>query len=152
MKLISRPPARRPACRVPVRHANVPDRQFGRTGCVWKHPFVYIASGAGVGPGTGFAGVCMCASGMVRLGWCGIRMQAEALKLLRMDVLTFETCWTLNNEIIKQVTSSWCIFIQRTIFCCNEWSSSFREYHLTHHCCWRRKFSIKVLCNIEYFQ
>ena len=30
-----------------------------------------------------------------------------------MAVLTFETCWALNNEIIKQVTSSWSIFIQR---------------------------------------
>ena len=30
-----------------------------------------------------------------------------------MDVLTFETCWALNNEMIKQVTSSWSIFIQR---------------------------------------
>jgi len=28
-----------------------------------------------------------------------------------MDVLTFETCLALNNEI-KQVTSSWSIFIQ----------------------------------------
>jgi len=30
-------------------------------------------------------------------------------KLLRMDVLTSETCWAINNEIlvIKQVTSSW---------------------------------------------
>ena len=27
---------------------------------------------------------------VVRLGWCGILMQAEAL--LKMDVLTFETC------------------------------------------------------------
>jgi hypothetical protein len=25
---------------------------------VWKHPFISIASGAGVGPGSGFAGVC----------------------------------------------------------------------------------------------
>jgi len=33
-------------------------------------------------------------------------------KFLRMDVLTFETCWALNNEIIKQVTSSWSIFMQ----------------------------------------
>ena len=33
-------------------------------------------------------------------------------KLLKMDVLTFETCWALNNETIKQVTSSWSIFIQ----------------------------------------
>jgi len=29
-----------------------------------------------------------------------------------MDVLTSETCWALNNEIIKRVTSSWSLFIQ----------------------------------------
>jgi len=29
-----------------------------------------------------------------------------------MDVLTSETCWAVNNEIIKQVTSSWSLFIQ----------------------------------------
>ena len=28
------------------------------------------------------------------------------------DVLTSETCWALNNEIIKQVISSWSLFIQ----------------------------------------
>ena len=28
-------------------------------------------------------------------------------KLLKMDVLTFETCWAVNSEIIKRVTSSW---------------------------------------------
>ena len=33
-------------------------------------------------------------------------------KLLRMDILTSEACWALNNEIIKQVTSSWSLFIQ----------------------------------------
>ena len=49
---------RRPACPVAVRHANLPGRQLGRTGCVWKHPFIYIASGDGVGPDSGFAGVC----------------------------------------------------------------------------------------------
>jgi len=32
------------------------------------------------------------------------------------DVLTSETCWALNNEIIKQVTSSWSLFIQLPIF------------------------------------
>ena len=32
--------------------------------------------------------------------------------LKKMDVLTFETCWAVNSEIIKQVTSSWSIFIQ----------------------------------------
>ena len=29
-----------------------------------------------------------------------------------MDVLTFETCWAVNSEIIRQVTPSWSIFIQ----------------------------------------
>ena len=29
-----------------------------------------------------------------------------------MDVLTFETCWAVNGEIIKQVPSSWSVFIQ----------------------------------------
>ena len=29
-----------------------------------------------------------------------------------MDVLTSETCWAVNNEIIKQVTSSWSLFSQ----------------------------------------
>jgi len=36
----------------------------------------------------------------------------QAFKLLKMDVLAFETCWAVNSEIIKQVTSSWSIFIQ----------------------------------------
>ena len=31
------------------------------------------------------------------------------------DVLTSETCWALNNEIIKQVTSSWSLFIQAVL-------------------------------------
>ena len=30
-----------------------------------------------------------------------------------MDVLTFETCWAVNSEIMKQVTSSLSIFIQQ---------------------------------------
>ena len=34
-------PAAGPACRVPVRHANLPGRQFGRTGCVWKRPYLH---------------------------------------------------------------------------------------------------------------
>jgi len=33
-------------------------------------------------------------------------------KLLRMDVLTSETCWALNKEIIKQVTSIRSLFTQ----------------------------------------
>jgi len=35
--------------------------------------------------------------------------QQISRKLLRMDVLTPETCWT-NNEVIKQVTSSWSLY------------------------------------------
>jgi len=38
--------------------------------------------------------------------------QQTIRKLLRMDVLTSETCWALNKEIIKQVTSSWSLFTQ----------------------------------------
>jgi len=40
--------------------------------------------------------------------------QRISRKFLRMDVLTSEACWALNNEIIKQVTSSWSLFIQLT--------------------------------------
>ena len=36
-------------------------------------------------------------------------------KLQKMDVLTFKTCWTVNSEIIKQVTSSWSTFIQLSL-------------------------------------
>jgi len=32
-----------------------------------------------------------------------------------MVVLTFETCWAVNSEIIKQVTSSWSIFVQQAL-------------------------------------
>jgi hypothetical protein len=38
-------------------------------------------------------------------------------KLLKMDVPTFETCWAVNSEIIKQVTSSCSIFIQLSRWC-----------------------------------
>ena len=38
--------------------------------------------------------------------------QHTSRKLLRMDVLTSETCWALNKEIIKEVTSSWSLFTQ----------------------------------------
>ena len=51
--------------------------------------------------------VCWCYV-VVWLWWCGIRMQAEAHKSQAPeDVLTFETCWALNKEIIKQMTSNW---------------------------------------------
>jgi hypothetical protein len=38
-------------------------------------------------------------------------------KLLKMDVLTSETCWAVNGEIIKRVTLSWSIFIQLSRWC-----------------------------------
>ena len=38
-------------------------------------------------------------------------------KLLKMDVLTFGTCWAVNSEIMKEVTSSWSIFIQLSSWC-----------------------------------
>ena len=41
--------------------------------------------------------------------------QQISRKLLRMDVLTSETCWALNDEIIKQVTSSCSLFIQLSL-------------------------------------
>ena len=37
--------------------------------------------------------------------------------LLKVDVLTSETCWALNNETKKQVTSSWSVFIQLSRWC-----------------------------------
>ena len=37
-------------------------------------------------------------------------------KLLKMDVLTFEISWAVNGEIIKQLKSSWSIFIQIYIY------------------------------------
>jgi len=73
--------------------------------------------------------VCWCYF-VVWLWRCGIRMQVEALgtstttheitqhisrKVLRMVVLTSETYWTLNKEIIKQVTSSWSLFTQPSL-------------------------------------
>ena len=37
-------------------------------------------------------------------------------KLLKMDVLTFETFWAVNSEIMKRVTSSWSLFIHIYIY------------------------------------
>ena len=43
--------------------------------------------------------------------------QRISRKLLRMDVLTSETCWALNKVIIKQVASSWSLFTQLSRWC-----------------------------------
>ena len=64
-----------------------------------------------------------------------------------MDVLTPETRWALNNEIKKQITSSWSLFIQIFIYikrltysnevkprdeklCINLWQFYFIIYYL----------------------
>ena len=60
-----------------------------------------------------------------------------------MDILTSETCWALNNEIIKQVTSSWSLFkdslqwvkrhtsfLTRTLFLGNrKWDANSSQKH-----------------------
>ena len=43
-------------------------------------------------------------------------------KLLKMNVLTFEACWAVNSEIIKQVASSWSIFIQLCFCVLSVWN------------------------------
>jgi len=43
--------------------------------------------------------------------------QQISRKLPRMDVLTPETCWEWNDEIKKQVISSWSLFIQLSRWC-----------------------------------
>jgi len=74
----------------------------------------------------------MCVGVTVWFGWGGVASLCRlkhwsthrtrainpqiSRKLLKMDVLTFETRWVENSEIIKQVTSSWSIFIQLSIF------------------------------------
>jgi len=60
----------------------------------------------------------MCVGVTVWFGWggvvslCRLRQWNRSTirhKLLKMDVLTFKTCWAVNSEIIKQVTSSWIV-------------------------------------------
>ena len=56
-----------------------------------------------------------------------------------MDILTFETCWAVNSEIIKQVTSSWPVFIQLSV-----WNVGYnpKYYHRKN----KSKVSYKSLC------
>ena len=50
------------------------------------------------------------------------------------DVNTSETCWVLNKEIIKHVTSSWCLFPQLSLFLCmcpiscNNFQTDWKRY------------------------
>ena len=62
----------------------------------------------------------MCVGVTVWFGWGNTTHERNpqiSRKLLKMDVPTFETCWAVNSEIIKQVTSSWSIFIQLSRWC-----------------------------------
>ena len=52
-------------------------------------------------------------------------------KLLRMDVLTFETCWAVNSEIIKQVISRWSLFIQ--LLCKSRYQTETQSWHINKH-------------------
>jgi hypothetical protein len=81
-------------------------------------------------------------------------------KLLKMDVLTFETCWAVNSEIIKEVISSWSLFIQiRYVFCAfiiplfcvvlETWCK--RSYHLLSHKVWEL-YITDFLCRASDFR
>ena len=79
---------------------------------------------------------------------CGLAGNKSTIsrKLLKMDVLTFETCWAVNSEIIKQVTSSWSIFIQSYLKVQHKVLQKFGIY-------WSLHFSLKTSCdkpNREY--
>ena len=62
-------------------------------------------------------------------------------KLLKMDVLTFETCWAVNSELIKQVTSSWSILIQPIL--CREVFDVYCDNH-TEHPVWQSVQFLKL--------
>jgi hypothetical protein len=68
LKLISCPPALLPGVRLVEFKSGTLACRTGnlagpaRTGCVWIHPFIYIASSAGVGLYSGFA--CVCANAL----------------------------------------------------------------------------------------
>jgi len=71
----------------------------------------------------------MCVDFTVWFGWGGVvtLCRLKHAVLLKMDVLTFEKWWAVNSEIIKQVTSSWSIFIQQ--------SPVIKLYHKPHEFC-----------------
>ena len=52
--------------------------------------------------------------GLAGVVWYPYAGWSTASACIRIPALTFETCWAVNSEIIKQVTSSWAIFIQLT--------------------------------------
>ena len=68
-------------------------------------------------------------------------------KLVKMDVLTFETCWAVNSEIIKQVTSIWSIFIQLKQFYLKEDTNTVTDWGV---CNWL--WQLFVLCRAIPFK
>ena len=76
-------------------------------------------------------------------------------KLLKMDVLTFETCWVVNGEIIKRVTSSWSIFIQltRKYFFIKRFRQRLAVFEgsLASPACPRYKDTIKVQMSMDHW-
>ena len=65
-----------------------------------------------------------------------------------MDVLTFETCWAVNSEIIKQVTSSWSIFIQYIhSFIYSDIHSFIHSFHESIGVSWRQQVAEQVINN-----
>ena len=65
--------------------------------------------------------------------------QRISCKLLRMDVLTSETCWAPNKVIIKQVASSWSLFTQKLVLFVTLFQKTL------HH--WRQDSVTVDLCN-----
>jgi len=62
-----------------------------------------------------------------------------------MDVLTSETCWALNNEIIKQVTSGWSIFIQTR----HTWDLVQWNYRIVSAQCVRDRMKRAAVCLVQ---
>jgi len=68
-------------------------------------------------------------------------------KLLKMDVLTFETCWAVNGVIIKRVTSSLSIFIQQKKFISMYVRKQFSRYSPTVF--WRQSIRFLSLATLK---
>ena len=71
-----------------------------------------------------------------------------------MDVLTFETCWAVNSEIIKQVASSWSIFIQLSRRCGPvNFIFFMHRFHVNFICEWYATAEVnqcKILKSVKY--
>ena len=61
--------------------------------------------------------ICWVISWVVEVIALVYLFSGECLVVTCVVVLTSETCWARNNEIKKQVTSSWSLFIQLSRWC-----------------------------------